>query len=105
MEDGTQVIRGRDEQVQGAVVRVKSGQGSYSFMRRPIQRLYPLEVHSHEDCSGTKDIPSDPDSQTDQSNIEPTTEDTVTIDDSASNRPRHRAAVEARDRIVARLLD
>ena len=39
----TKVIPGRDDVVQGAVVKVCSG-GSCTLLRRPIQRLYPLET-------------------------------------------------------------
>uniref|UniRef100_A0A1X7TNE3 DUF5641 domain-containing protein n=1 Tax=Amphimedon queenslandica TaxID=400682 RepID=A0A1X7TNE3_AMPQE len=37
-------IKGRDKEVTGVVVRVGSGSQSSSFLRPPIQRLYPLEV-------------------------------------------------------------
>ena len=39
-------LKGRDKEVRGAVVRVGSGSQPSSFLRRPIQRLYPLEVRS-----------------------------------------------------------
>ena len=34
----------KDKEIRGAVVRVKAGKGASSFLRRPIQRLYPLKV-------------------------------------------------------------
>lgn len=34
----------KDKEIRGAVVRVKAGKGASSFLKRPIQRLYPLEV-------------------------------------------------------------
>uniref|UniRef100_A0A1X7TF64 DUF5641 domain-containing protein n=1 Tax=Amphimedon queenslandica TaxID=400682 RepID=A0A1X7TF64_AMPQE len=68
------VIRGRDKQIQGAVLQVKSGKVLYSLMKRLIQQLHPLEVHSHEDHSEAMDIPPDPDSQTDCINMEPSTD-------------------------------
>ena len=38
------LLPGRDGQVQSAVVRVKSGNSPTAEWRRPLQRLYPLEV-------------------------------------------------------------
>uniref|UniRef100_A0A1X7SRX5 Integrase zinc-binding domain-containing protein n=1 Tax=Amphimedon queenslandica TaxID=400682 RepID=A0A1X7SRX5_AMPQE len=37
-------IMGRDQEIRGAVVRLGSGSQTSSFLRRPIQRLYPLEL-------------------------------------------------------------
>ncbi len=39
-----QLIAGVDGYVRGAVIRVPSGKGS-TTLRRPLQRLYPLELH------------------------------------------------------------
>ena len=39
-----EVTQGRDGQVRSAVVRVKSGNSPTAEWRRPLQRLYPLEV-------------------------------------------------------------
>ena len=38
------LLPGRNGQVRSAVVRVKSGNSSTAEWRRPLQRLYPLEV-------------------------------------------------------------
>ena len=38
-----ELITGRDGQVRGAIVKVNSGQKP-TALRRPLQRLYPLEV-------------------------------------------------------------
>ena len=38
------LLRGRDGHVRSAVVRVKSGNSPTAEWRRPLQRLYPLEV-------------------------------------------------------------
>ena len=38
-----QLIQGSDDHVRGAVVRVSSKTGS-TTLRRPLQRLYPLEI-------------------------------------------------------------
>ena len=48
------VLDGADGQVQGAVVRTKSGAGPSAFIRRPVQLLYPLEVcQPVDDCTLT----------------------------------------------------
>ena len=41
-----QLMRGSDGAVRGALVRVNSGKWNTSFLKRPIQHLYPLEVCS-----------------------------------------------------------
>ena len=38
------LLPGRDGQVRSAVVRLKSGNSPTAEWRRPLQRLYPLEV-------------------------------------------------------------
>ena len=52
-------LQGRDGECQGAIVRVKSGEGP-SFMRRPLQRLFPFEVRQQDNterstCETEKD--------------------------------------------------
>ena len=42
------LIVGQDGQVRGAVVRTTSKGGSVSILRRPLQHLYPLEIHSND---------------------------------------------------------
>lgn len=37
-------VKGQDEQVRGAVVRVYTGQRKSKLIGRPVQRLYPLEL-------------------------------------------------------------
>ena len=39
-----ETLTGKDNETRGAVVRVKARRGASSFLRCPIQRLYPLEV-------------------------------------------------------------
>ena len=93
---------GRDNEIRGAVVRVKSGQGPSSFLKRPIQKLYLLEVCYTEKVSGEESLNNSSSSDgidqlysnKDSSNDAPTV-----------SRARRRAATEARDKIVARLLD
>ena len=61
-------ITGKDGQTR-AVVRVRSGQGTSAFYRRPLQRLYPLEVCQEELSDTTKQ----------GTNVKSTT-DTISID-------------------------
>ena len=116
------LIKGRDSQVRGAVVRVKPGQSPSSFLRRPVQRLFPLEVRQSE-RSENLDHSNETGSFSDQQ--EPHTERNQDISNSAGvvdlpeetdnshlddtsrvmRCPQRRAATEARDKIVARLLD
>ena len=35
------LIRGREKQIRRAVVRLRSGQSSFAFLKHPVQRLYP----------------------------------------------------------------
>ena len=39
-----QLVRGSDGKVRGAVLKVKSPAGNLSTIRRPVQKLIPLEV-------------------------------------------------------------
>ena len=109
-------IRRRDGYVRGALVRVKSDSGPSAFLRRPIQRLFPLEIH----VETTRNL-----SDVDHEKPSESTSETVPVEDTGINicseedgsvevpevtpgvttRPRRRAAMEARDKIVARLMD
>ena len=94
-----EVIVGQDGLVRGAVVRV----GNSSTLRRPLQRLYPLEidhstVNDSQDCSSAV------------SGHRVCSEEAVTISERNeaqvnSRRPKRAAALEARDRITAYSLD
>jgi hypothetical protein len=106
------LIEGRDNEVRGAVVRVKSGQGASSFLKRPIQRLYPLEVcHSESDRTKPedKDVTAEPsaeETRLGEPADESSTPDGIERDipPNQNGRPKRRAALEARDRIMARLM-
>ena len=90
------MIIGRDGHTRGAIVRIKGGKGASALYRRPLQRLYPLEVKQKE----TVDVDA-----TSSKSAHPNTN---YVDDSSTNissRPTRRAAQEARDKIIARLLD
>jgi len=43
------LVTGSDGHVRGAVVQVKTKAGRLTKLRRPIQRLYPLEVRCRND--------------------------------------------------------
>ena len=125
-----ETLTGKDGETRGAVVRVKAGRGASSFLRRPIQRLYPLEVRHEEEiteCNSTTESNPATVIEQDSNNInkddDPVDEELLvpTIDSVSpqnttssksqeplnppTSRPRRRAATEARDLIVARLLD
>ena len=124
-------LQGHDGECRGAIVRVKSGQGPSSFMRRPLQRLFPLEIRqddtersTHEterDHSTGSTLPTD-ESSTEQeraqsmeqsielnsSSASQENQSSVSAEESIStvaNRPRRCTATEARDRIIARIMD
>lgn len=46
-----EVMEGRDGLIRGAVVRVACRDKQHLYLRRPIQLLYPLEVHSQQSYS------------------------------------------------------
>ena len=48
------LIVGRDGIARGAVVRVASSSGSPTILQRPLQKLYPLEIHSEPPHSNSK---------------------------------------------------
>ena len=39
------LVVGRDGQIRGAELRIHGKEGRTTMLRRPLQRLYPLEVH------------------------------------------------------------
>ena len=117
------LIKGKDSQVRGAVVRVKSGQGVSSFMKRPIQRLFPLEVHHEDQPSaetetnqeldndnlGTESIPEQGNASSEDNPTNITSESVHVTSDSPTEshptRPRRRAAIDARDKLIGILPD
>lgn len=89
------LIRGADEQVRGAVIRIPSRvTGRTSTLRRPVNQLYPLEIA----CTEVPETNGNPES--DNSTESPVTlDDTVTTEDVEPEirRPRRAAAQRARD--------
>ena len=112
-----ELIVGRDGEVRGGVVKVLSG-NKVSLLRRPVQHLIPLEIYPSEE--NVQSI-APPQTAYDVSERN-TVVDSDCIDDSnmitdrgdkeaapssipSKGRPRRAAAIEARDRIVARLCE
>lgn len=82
-----------DGRIRGVRVRVLSKGGQVKIIRRPIQHVYPLEVRSPMESTITLTPPSIP-------------EDAI-VERSDSHRPSssRKAALHARDRIVAVMMD
>ena len=99
-------IVGVDGEIRGAVVRVFTGQKRSKLLKRPIQKLFPLEVNERDDLI--------PDSQDQYSTEEPPTEDVDFAEDddinesiapinnqeSGPRRSKRAAAIAARDNIL-----
>lgn len=86
-----ELLSGADGRVRGVRVKVLSKGGQVKIIRRPIQHIYPLEVRSFvESTVAQTPIPED-----------------ATVEQSDLCRPRssRKAALNARDRIVAVLMD
>lgn len=112
-----EVIPGRDGRVRGAVVRLSSGS---VVLRRPIQLLYPLEVHSDSVNSATNspgdgvkedettaepEDPQLPETSEDQDSSIPADTSTMANDSpTPATRLRRAAALQARDRLMASAL-
>ena len=94
-----ELITGRDGWVRGAIVKVHSGKNS-AILRRPLQRLYPLEIGCYLDSDehesqDVRDAHSHADQGEDVTTSHPTDQATET------KRPTRAAALEARDRMKA----
>ena len=94
-----QLTIGRDDKVQGAVVKVSGKGRQATSLHRPIQLLYPLEVphptpeesRDELETAGPEDEPDVP-----PTNGEPT---------AGRRRSRRAAALEAQDRLMAQALE
>ena len=103
-------IRGRDGQIWGAELRIHGKDGRTTMLRRPLQRLYPLEVHCVVTPNSEHDI--DTGGANDNSDaivstqIESTHDDSQTIvsaedEGEVLRRYIQAAAFKARDRLKA----
>lgn len=79
------LIESKDHENRAAIVRVSSGEGKPRTLRRPINKLYPLEVRSQEDTETTKISAKDT-----QTELEERSKD-----NQKESRPRRRAAIMA----------
>lgn len=100
-----EVLTGRDGKTRGAVVRVAGKGRQATSLYRPIQLLYPLEV-SQPSCGEPNSVdPAQPTTRCERADNEGDTrlgdpEET----EPQPQRPRRAAALEARDRMMARAL-
>uniref|UniRef100_A0A1X7UEA9 DUF5641 domain-containing protein n=1 Tax=Amphimedon queenslandica TaxID=400682 RepID=A0A1X7UEA9_AMPQE len=122
-----ELLTGRDGNVRAAVVRVCAGSRRFKLLRRPIQRLFPIEVHRDDqgDPELVEEIQLPPSNEVEDITNIPC--DDLTVDDSPSEeintvqdsvssvvnddeelvtnkRPRRAAAFAARDHIKAQSL-
>ena len=101
-----ELIVGRDDEIRGAIVRVYTGQRKSKLLRRPLQRLYPIEVGESAPAVNTparegEVVEGPKDDELEQErlrNIDSQTE-------GESRRPRRIAAVKARDKILAQAMN
>lgn len=92
-----ETLKGRDGLTRAAVVRVTASDRQHSTLKRPIQLLYPLEVHSETEPTSTKAI------STQASKEIPPESSTTEI--TLSARPKRAAADEVRRGWIAELED
>ena len=91
-----ELIIGRDDEVRGAVIRVNNKNKS-KLLRRPVQRLYPLEVKNPKPDKKEKEIVKS----------SPQTREVV-IENRVFEEPRHSGratAAAARDQILAQSIN
>ncbi len=86
-----ELLTSRDGQIRGARVRTHSSGNRTTILNRPVQRLYPLEVHSADD-------------REEDSNTSPSTSEGLPMP-LGEGRPTRRAAVEARERTRIHAMD
>ena len=89
-------IQSADGGIRGVLVRVTSKRGHVKLLRRPIQHIYPLEVHcgSHDLSPKADDVPPADD------DIQGPDGEERTLPDATNARPVRRAATQARDQII-----
>ena len=88
-----ELIRGRDGIVRGASVRLGSKDARHSLLRRPIQRLYPLEVRK---AAATEDEHSLPEYSS-EAPQEPSSSEPAS-DGQTRSRPQRAAALRSKTR-------
>ena len=99
-----ELIQGTDGEVRGAVVKTYSG-GRTSLLRRPVQRLYPLEVRASGGCEeGSTSAQIDAVPLTEPAKALPCSQGGPP-DSSESFRPRRKAYIQGRERVRAWIND
>ena len=100
------VIIGKDDQeVRGAVVRVYTGRKHSKLLRRPVQKLYPVEIRSTEDsmefrsADETRGLEERNETVSISEISQP--KEAITKSAEGNRKLRRTAAVKARDRILA----
>ena len=98
------LLSGRDGEIRGAVVRVHQGGNQITLLKRPVEKLYPIEVG----CNTTtahEQMDQELDFQIDQTKDDTNQGGHMEGDPNSENAPRRRSsrvtAREARDRILA----
>lgn len=86
------LIRGRDDIVRGAQVRVSVNGRRTAILRRPVERLYPLEVNCSSHRKNARDVLNECDEE-----IHTKNEDTSS--ESHRQVPKRRAAIQAQEKI------
>ena len=93
-----ELFTGRDGLIRAASVRVYTGKKRPIILRRPLQRLYPLEINAPPETSS--EDPSEPESCSTAMEPEATPAVRGPVEE-LSLRPKRSAAVHAQDRIMA----
>ena len=83
------VIPGNDGEIRAAVVKVKSKKGPTTLLKRPVQKLFPLELFSERNRQDDEPDPENDDEQLPEMNVEPVRANVT------RNRPRRAAALDA----------
>ena len=101
------LIKGADEQVRGAVIRVPSRDGRTTILRRPVNQLYPLEISCNDELRGRSEASRSVSSvePVTPAGTVPTESEISQLTDSEARRPQRAAAQRARDWMQAVLCD
>ena len=93
-----ELITGQDDEVRGAVIRVNNKNKS-KLLRRPVQRLYPLEVKDPKPDEKEETVKSSPQTR----ELEDCVVENHIIEE--PRRSRQVAAARARDQILAQSIN
>ena len=91
------VIPGGDGEIRAAVVKVKSKRGRTTLLKRPVQKLFPLELFSERNRQDDEPDPENDDEQLPEVSVEPAGANV------SRNKPRREAALDAE--CIGRLID